>query len=55
MVPMALRHSPPEIDQKLKLYRLRCDFFEKHTDLRRADITLNDFMHDYDAHKVDNK
>ena len=46
---MLMTHSPKECTNLL------FDFFEKHTDLRRADITLNDFMHDYDAHKVDNK
>ena len=46
---MLMTHSPKECANLL------FDFFEKHTDLRRADITLNDFMHDYDAHKVDNK
>ena len=46
---MLMTHSPKECANLL------FDFFEKHTDLRRADITLNDFMHDYDAHKMDNK
>ena len=46
---MLMTHSPKECANLL------FDFFEKHTDLRRADITLKDFMSDYDAHKVDDK
>ena len=46
---MLMTHSPKECANLL------FDFFEKHTDLRRADITLKDFMSDYDAHKVEDK
>ena len=46
---MLMTHSPKECANLL------FDFFEKHTDLRRADITLKDFMSDYDAHKMEDK
>tara|TARA_A100001011_G_C14069401_1_gene739604 strand:- start:1 stop:228 length:228 start_codon:yes stop_codon:yes gene_type:complete len=46
---MLMTHSPKDCANLL------FDFFEKHTDLRRADITLSDFMSEYDAHKLDDK
>ena len=46
---MLMNHSPKECADLL------FDFFETHTDLSRADLTLGEFMTEYDKRKVDNK
>ena len=46
---MLMNHSPKECADLL------FDFFERHTDLRRADITLAEFMTAYDKDNLQNK
>ena len=46
---MLMNHSPKECADLL------FDFFERHADLRRADITLAEFMTAYDKDKLQNK
>ena len=49
LTKMLMNHSPKECADLL------FDFFERHTDLRRADITLAEFMTAYDKDKLQNK
>jgi hypothetical protein len=46
---MLMNHSPKECADLL------FDFFEKHTNLSRADLTLAEFMTAYDKDKLQNK